>query len=104
MGFAKPCLECGELTRTGNRCERHQAIVDSKVNARKAQRTLYDSDYKKQAKLIKQFATHCWLCGEAFTDRSQIQADHVLAGRKDSMLMPAHSHCNARRGNKAVTF
>ena len=102
MGFAKPCLECGELTRNGNRCERHQAIVDSKINARKAQRTLYDADYKKQAKLIKQYATHCWLCGEAFTDRSQIQADHVLAGQRDSMLMPAHAHCNARRGNKSI--
>ena len=104
MGFAKPCLDCGELTRTGNRCEKHQSIIDSKVNARKAQRTLYDSDYKKQAKLIKQFATHCWLCNEPFTDRSQIQADHVMAGRKDSMLMPAHAAFNARRGNKPVEF
>jgi hypothetical protein len=102
MAFNKPCLDCGELTRTGNRCDKHQSIIDSKVNARKAQRTLYDSDYKKQAKLIKEFATHCWLCGEAFTDRSQIQADHVMAGRKDSMLMPAHARCNAVRGNKPV--
>ena len=102
MAFMKPCLDCGQLTRAGNRCEKHQAIVDSKVNARKAQRTLYDSDYKKQAKLIKEYATHCWLCGEAFTDRSQIQADDVLAGRKDSMLMPAHARCNAVRGNKPV--
>lgn len=104
MAFNKPCLDCGVLTRIGNRCEKHQAIVDSKVNARKAQRTLYDSDYKKQAKLIKEFATHCWLCGEAFTDRSQIQADHVMAGRRDSMLMPAHARCNAVRGNKPVEF
>ena len=102
MAFAKPCLDCGELTRTGNRCEKHQSIIDAKVNARKAQRTLYDSDYRKQAKLIKEFATHCWLCGEAFTDRSQIQADHVLAGRRDSMLMPAHARCNAVRGNKPI--
>lgn len=102
MAFAKPCLDCGQLTRTGNRCEKHQSIIDSKVNARKAQRTLYDADYKKQAKLIKEYATHCWLCGEAFTDRSQIQADHVLAGRKDSMLMPAHARCNAVRGNKPI--
>jgi hypothetical protein len=103
MAFAKPCLDCGALTRAGNRCEKHQAIIDSKINARKAQRTLYDSDYKKQAKLIKQFATHCWLCNEPFTDRSEIQADHVLAGNKDSMLMPAHARCNASRGNKPIS-
>ena len=100
MGFQRPCLECGQLTRLGSRCEKHQAIVDAKVNARKAQRTLYDSDHKKQAKIIKEFATHCWLCGEAFTDRSEIQADHVLAGVKGSVLMPAHARCNAARGNK----
>ena len=103
MGFSKPCLDCGELTRIGNRCEKHQAIIDSKINARKAQRTLYDADYKKQAKIIKEYATHCWLCGEAFTDRSEIQADHVLAGRRDSVLAPAHARCNAQRGNKPVT-
>jgi len=103
MGFAKPCLDCGVLTRLGNRCEKHQATMDAKVNARKAQRTLYDSDYRKQAKLIREFATHCWLCNEPFRDRSHIQADHVIAGRKDSMLMPAHAHCNARRGNKPIT-
>lgn len=102
MGFQRPCLECGVLTRLGSRCEKHQAIVDAKVNARKAQRTLYDADHKKQAKIIKEFATHCWLCGEAFTDRSEIQADHVLAGVKGSVLMPAHARCNAARGNKAV--
>jgi hypothetical protein len=102
MRFQKPCLDCGELTRLGSRCEKHQAIIDSKVNARKAQRTLYDSSYKKQAKLIKEFATHCWLCNEPFTDRSEIQADHVLAGVKGSTLMPAHARCNASRGNKPI--
>ena len=100
--FQRPCLDCGQLTRLGSRCEKHQQVIDDKVNARKAQRTLYDSSHRKQAKIIKEFATHCWLCGEPFTDRSQIQADHVLAGRKDSILMPAHAKCNASRGNKPI--
>jgi hypothetical protein len=102
MAFQRPCLDCGKLTRLGSRCADHQAVIDSKVNARKAQRTLYDASHRKQARLIKEFATHCWLCGEAFTDRSQIQADHVLAGVKGSVLMPAHAACNAARGNKPV--
>lgn len=102
MGFARPCLDCGVLTRTGNRCEKHQAIIDAKVTARKAQRTLYSGDYKARAKAVRDSAIACWLCGEAFTDRSQIQADHVEAGNPDSVLLPAHASCNARRGNKPI--
>lgn len=102
MGFAKPCLDCGVLTRTGNRCEKHQAIIEAKVNARKAQRTLYKGDYKARAKAVRESATHCWLCGEPFTDRTQIQADHVEAGNPDSVLLPAHAACNARRGDKPL--
>jgi hypothetical protein len=102
MGFSRPCLDCGLLTRTGSRCEKHQAIIEAKVNAKKALRTHYSGDYKTRAKAVRDSAVACWLCGEVFTDRTQIQADHVEAGNPDSVLLPAHASCNARRGNKPV--
>lgn len=102
MGFARPCLECGVLTRSGSRCDKHQAILDAKVSAYKASRTLYSGDYRARAKAVRDSAVACWICGEVFTDRSQIQADHVNAGDRNSPLLPAHARCNASRGNKPI--
>lgn len=103
MGFAKPCLDCGTLTRNGNRCEIHQGIIDAKVNARKAERIHYKGDYKARAKAVRDSATHCWLCGEGYRPTDPFTADHVQPGNPESPLMPAHKSCNSRRGNKPVT-
>lgn len=100
MAFAKPCLECGVLTRHGNRCEKHQAIINAKVNARKAQREHYKGDYRQRAKLVRETATHCWLCGEGWRANDPFTADHVEPGNPESLLFPAHKSCNSRRGNR----
>ena len=102
MGFAKPCLDCGQLTRIGNRCEKHQIIADANYQGAKAARAHYKGNYKTRAKAVRDNAIVCWLCGELFTDRSQIQADHVEPSNPDSILMPAHAICNAKRGNKSI--
>ena len=99
MGFAKPCLDCGALTRSGNRCNKHQNIIDAKINAKKAQRIHYKGDYRKRAKAVRDSATHCWICGEPFTLNDPPTADHLEPGNPDSILLPAHLSCNSRRGD-----
>ena len=100
MPFAKPCLDCGELTRNGNRCPSHQGIINAKVNARKAERIHYKGDYSARAKAVRDTATHCWLCGEPARVGDPWTADHVYPGDPASPLMPAHKSCNSSRGNK----
>jgi len=106
--FPKPCLTCGQLTTGKNYCDTHQAGVDAKERERqrirKAGRTLYnDPYYRKVRAFLRATATHCHLCGQAFTDRKDITADHLVAGDASSQLAAAHSLCNSRRGNKPLT-
>ena len=100
MGFAKPCLDCGILTRSGNRCDKHQGIIDAKVNARKAERIHYRGTYAARAKAVRESAQSCWLCGEGYRPHDPWTADHVYPADPESPLMPAHKSCNSRRGNK----
>jgi hypothetical protein len=74
------------------------------INDKKNQRTLYRSPtYRRARQHIKDTATHCHLCKQAFTDRKDITADHLLPGNPDSPLLPAHRTCNSKRGNKPMT-
>ena len=106
--FPKPCLACGILTTGGSYCSTHQAVVDEKERVRQSNRkrgrTLYSSaHYRKVRAYLKATATHCHLCKQAFTNRDDITADHLIAGDPDSPLAPAHSLCNSRRGNKPLS-
>lgn len=104
MKFPKPCLKCGKLGAPGyaycllHETERRKAI-DDKKNARPLYRS---TAYRNARKLIKDTATHCHLCGEAFTNREDITADHLIAGDPASPLAPAHRTCNSSRGNKKI--
>jgi hypothetical protein len=106
--FPKPCLTCSKLTSGGSYCDTHQAGVDEREKERQAirkrGRTLYDSSYYRKARAyLKATATHCHLCKQPFTDRKDITADHIEPGNPFSLLAPAHSICNSRRGNKPLT-
>jgi hypothetical protein len=106
--FPKPCLTCGQLTKGASYCEAHQLEVDAREKQRqtirKRGRVIYnDSNYRKVRAYLKATATHCHLCKEAFTDRNQITADHLIPGDINSPLAPAHAVCNSRRGNKPLT-
>lgn len=103
--FRKPCLTCGKLGEPGVAyCVEHEAERRRKINWTKNQRTLYKSpEYRRARQHIKDTATHCHLCGQAFTNRNEITADHILAGDPTSPLAPAHRTCNSSRGNKPIT-
>jgi len=97
-------MTCGKLGEPGMAyCPTHEAERMKIINDRKNQRTLYrGADYRRAREHIKQYATHCHLCGQPFTDRKQITADHVDAGNPLSPLAPAHLTCNSSRGNKPL--
>lgn len=104
--FRKPCLDCGELTDGGNRCEVHQRRVDELAEMRRAliKKTLntYGGDYKRRAKQVRDSAVVCHLCGEGARVGDPWQADHLVAGDVNSPLAAAHGSCNRRRGNKPL--
>jgi hypothetical protein len=109
--FPKPCLKCKAIfTARSEYCEgcrlekkpREQKPRIETPERKARKRLLYNSTYKKIARGIKATATTCHLCHQPFTDRNQIQADHLEAGNPLSPLLAAHAKCNASRGNKEL--
>lgn len=106
--FPKPCLICNQLTTGASYCAVHQTQADEKEKlrqrGRKAGRTLYNTkEYRRGRAWLKATATHCHICKQAFINRNDITADHLIPGDPQSPLAAAHSLCNSRRGNKPLT-
>ena len=109
--FPKPCLKCKAIfTARSEYCEacrferkpREQKPRIESPERKKRKSLLYNNHYKQQARLLKETATHCHLCLQPFTDRAEIQADHLQPGNPFSALAPAHARCNASRGNRPL--
>jgi hypothetical protein len=109
--FPKPCLKCKALFKARSeycdacRLERKPRTPTPRVESpeRKLRKTLlYNSGYRARAKVVRESATHCHICKQAFTDRTQIQADHLIPGNPESPLAPAHRTCNAQKGNRYI--
>lgn len=93
----RPCLNCGRPTPQ-TRCSECEA---RKQTLRNARRTHYHGDYRRRARQVRTEAERCWLCGDGPRPDDPWQADHVTPGDPNSLLLPAHRSCNARRGNTA---
>lgn len=108
--FPQPCAECGALTSGGSRCDVHERDYRNRRNARSGARTdrqahkskLYNYAYRQEAKKIRETATHCHICKQAFVEGDRIEADHLIAGEIGSPLAPAHRRCNQSRGNRPL--
>ena len=106
LKFKKPCLECGALSYE-HRCPTHLAAYKARqaerynqFDRKEKKKKLYSTDYRKKAKALRDTASHCYLCGERFTDRTQIQIDHVLPSMNESSpLAPTHARCNSQKSN-----
>lgn len=105
--FPQPCIDCGTLTTNGTRCEgdyltrrrAHDKARDTPERKAK-KKLLYGGDYQKQANLIRDHATECYLCGGGPRPADPFEADHIDAGNPASALLPAHRSCNQSRGNR----
>jgi hypothetical protein len=102
----QPCLDCGKLSRLGNRCEEHRRIKNRKEDERKALRKKltgqYSGDYKKRAKLIRDNAVVCHICKLTYIPGDPWEADHLIPGDRNSPLAAAHRSCNIKRGNSPL--
>ncbi len=109
--FPKPCLKCKALFKARSeyceacRLERKPRAPTPRIESaerKQKKRLLYGGDYKARSQIVRESATHCHICKKEFTDRREIQADHLVPGNPDSPLAPAHRTCNARKGNRYV--
>ena len=99
--FPKPCLDCGTLTKIGNRCDLHQRELQQRIDEkRKTKRNHYKGSYQTKARKIRENATLCHICNQGFRPDDPFQADHLIPGNPMSILLPAHRSCNIRKGNK----
>jgi len=103
MKFSKPCLDCGKLS-TESRCEVHRKRVQQLKDIRTAEKkkVLYNSRYRKVAKIVRDTAIVCHICGDGARANDPWQADHLNATDPNSPLAAAHRSCNASRGNKPL--
>ena len=98
MPIQRPCLGCRRLTTNPVRCTTCNASRQALIDAHRThKREHYKGDYQARAKLVRDTATHCWLCGEPARPDDPWQADHIYPGKSDSPLAPAHRSCNIRR-------
>lgn len=94
MPIQRPCIECRRLTTSTTRCP----VCEGKRQAvRHATRTHYHGDYRARAKVIRETATYCWICGEGARPDDPWTADHVF-GPESDVLAAAHRSCNSSRG------
>ena len=102
MKFQKPCLDCGKLSYE-SRCELHRRQVQQLRDVRRAEhkKTYYNTDYRKRAKIVRETAIVCHICGDGARLNDPWQADHVQPGEVASELRPAHRSCNIARSNKS---
>ena len=105
--FPKPCRICGVLSPEPL-CEPHRAQAKAIHEARRAQRKAqtgqYGGDYARRAKAVRDSAVICHICGEGRKQNDPFEADHYIPAEQGSQatLLPAHSSCNKRRGNKPL--
>lgn len=101
----KPCLDCGRVTNGRSRCdscfEKARTLFEQSRSGRNRERAHYGGDYARRAKLVRETAEICWLCGDTARIDDPWQADHVIAGDPDSILAAAHRSCNIRRSNQS---
>lgn len=107
MPFAKPCLDCGTLTRTGNRCTPCKQRLDRDKEARRNtperaayKRAMYGGTYPTRRRALLATATHCQQCGTPPTPTNPLQADHIHPGNPNSPLQALCRACNTKKSNK----
>ena len=106
--FLKPCIKCGTLSKN-NVCDVHLAEIkardNARGNARKARTNQYGGAYKRLAKIIRETAEVCYICGQGWRPNDPFEADHLQPGSEVyslSQLAPAHRSCNIARGKKLL--
>lgn len=108
MRFPRPCVKCNRLHRDpGDYCiscrTELNRIKESNPDRIARKRMLYSNGYPaRRARMVAETIErnlNCHICNKPFESKSDITADHLLAGNPNSPLAPAHKACNSSRGN-----
>lgn len=84
-------------------CRRERQRQQEPNKARQLKKAkLYNSEYQRLSKLVRENAVQCHLCGEGYRPLDPWTADHLIPSDPTSPLAPAHRSCNSRRGNKPL--
>ena len=97
MALAKPCLTCGQTTRSGSYCPR----CDQRRRGTPTQRG-YTATYQRLRLEVLDEEDICWICGQPGRPGDPLTADHVTPLRDGgpttrTNLRAAHRSCNSRR-------
>lgn len=107
-----PCLGCGKPQPSGSRCPSCELARQRKISARQdaqrpgRQQRGYDAEYERTRRAMISLAwehgSPCILCGDGFSARSDITAQHISGRSNDpSNIGPAHLACNSRDGGRS---
>jgi hypothetical protein len=100
----QPCMGCGQPIN-GTRCVTCQTKHNKERPKRRGRGKGYDYEYKRNARIVRDNARICWICGEGRKDDDPWQADHLIPladGGVRSPLAAAHRSCNIRRSNRLM--
>lgn len=106
--FPKPCIRCGKLS-LNNLCDEHlaqkKATASARGAVRKSQTNQYGGAYRRLAKIVRDTAEFCHICGKGYKPNDPFEADHLTPGIEVvsiDQLAPAHRSCNIARSNKPL--
>ena len=107
--FLKPCTRCGVLSQN-NLCDTHLAEAKSRQSAKRAftksNTRQYSGAYRRLAKIVRETAEICHICGKGYIAGDPFEADHLYPGTEVTsiaQLAPAHRSCNIARGDKPLS-
>ena len=83
-----------------------KAQATARGAVRKSQTNQYGGAYRRLAKIVRESAQICHICGEGYRPLDPFEADHLTPGVEVvsiEQLAPAHRSCNIARSNKPLS-
>lgn len=106
MALPKPCVDCGQPTRNGNRCPTHERAAKARREAQRPSRQDrgYDTEHEHRAAELRAMHLPCALCLEPInyqlrSPHPRSFVAHHVTNDKRGPLAPAHRDCNERAGS-----
>lgn len=100
---ARPCLDCGKLTRNGSRCEAHAQIKQQqreRARGTKVQRG-YGPGWSRLSAATIKAQPYCSICLTEGSAANPLTADHILAVRDGGTSTTGNLRTLCRRCNSA---
>jgi len=88
MTFQRPCLDCGLLTTSGDRCDKHRKEAAARWKAKRGPSPYLDPAWRRLSAKARKEQPWCTLCGAT----EDLTADHIVPLSKGgALLVPTHA-------------